>query len=162
MTIRDALSSVPAKPIIASALVFTVIAASWHGFNVRRTCIHRATLTQQLQNWANSVPTNHSVRLDKAMDSGWDEMRIFPQATKPSASQNCPFGWHWNNDTRQEMVNRGHLGLMGFFKNNRLIEIIDFDNQKVRFEIGETPLPHANAFFKKNANQKLVWAQGPE
>ena len=52
MGFRDAVNAVPAKPIIATAVVATLLAAAWHGYTLHDVCSKRASLTSSLHAWA--------------------------------------------------------------------------------------------------------------
>ncbi len=150
MGLRDAISAVPAKPIIAIAAGFTVFAAAWHGWTLHTICTKRSGLTSALHSWAadalNSGPTG--ARLDKATGFTWDQVRIVQAVKKPSPSPNCPFGWHLSNSEREAMAKAGNLTLIGFATEGKVIEIADFDATKARFAVGNDPISRDGAIFR--------------
>ena len=48
MGFRDAVNAVPAKPIITTAVIATLLAAAWHGYTLHDVCTKRANLTAEL------------------------------------------------------------------------------------------------------------------
>jgi hypothetical protein len=160
MGIRDAFNAVPAKPIILTAMIFTIAAAGWHGWNLNSVCNHRAKLTNDIHRWAETalrVPGT-IVRLASATQFEWDEVRIAHPRKINTKAQNCPFGWHWSNDTRLTLMTSGNLTLLGFIKNGKLIEIVDVDRRKAKFEAGPDAILRANAVFKSNRENRLELA----
>ncbi len=136
MGIRDAFSSVPAKPIIAATIGFTVLAASWHGWSVSGICSTRSDLSTALQDWANEVVSGVGIGypLEFQANFEWDQVRISQGSETPIASQNCPFGWHWSNEERAEMADAGNLTEIGFFKDGWLVGVVDFDRRWADFD----------------------------
>ncbi|MGI9483059.1 MAG: hypothetical protein ACR2OR_11965 [Hyphomicrobiales bacterium] len=150
MGLRDAISAVPAKPIIAIAAGLTVFAAAWHGWTLHKICSQRSALTSALHSWAgdamNSGPAG--ARLDKATGFDWNQVRILQAVKKPSPAPNCPFGWHLSNREREAMARTGNLTLVGFAIEGNVIEIVDFDATKARFDVGKDPISRDGAIFR--------------
>jgi hypothetical protein len=162
MSIRDAVNAVPAKPIIATAVIATVLAASWHGYNLHRICTHRADLTSSLKSWAaNAVASGTPSKLSDAISPDWDNLRIVATASAPANSTNCPFEWHWSTKKRQSMARDGHLSLLGFFRANKLLEIVDFDSRWARFDVSGDPITRDQAVFVRGTSQKTLQLHRP-
>jgi len=149
MGLRDAAAAVPAKPIIATVLIVTIAVAAWRGWTVRDFCLARAAQTSSLQAWAKEVIAGFGAefRLEAATDFDWDEVRISQGVAQPGTGQNCPFGWHWNNDKRAELAKAGDLTLIGFFNLGRFVAVADFDRRWAEFKTDGEPIPRENAVF---------------
>ena len=163
MSLRDAVNQVPAKPIIAVVAVVTVVAALWHGLTLRGVCTHRAALTDKVQNWAQEAlkSGDGEVRLVDATPFAWDEVRIAHPTliTQPTGGQtprnvNCPFGWYWSDDKRHQMAARGELTLLGFIKDQRLIEIVEIDRKLADIPSGK--YSRENAVFNAQGSVTLA------
>ncbi len=158
MGIRDALSSVPAKPIIAAVIGFTVIAASWHGWNVSGICGTRSDLSTALQDWASEAVSGAGIGypLEFTADFEWDQVRISQGREIPVASQHCPFGWHWSNAERADMAKAGNLTQIGFFKDGWLVGVVDFDRRWADFDTEGGIIDRAQAVFVADPGSNLL------
>ncbi|MGO1119185.1 hypothetical protein ACTL6U_10785 [Rhodovibrionaceae bacterium A322] len=154
MGFRDAVSAVPAKPIMAFAVAITAMAAAWHGWTLHSICTGRADLTAALESWAKEAKANptQAFDLEGVTDKEWTQIRISQGLTTLGPSQNCPFDWHWSNQEREAMAQAGNLTLIGFFNQDRLIEIADFDRQWARFATDDQPIDRQDARFKVTQN----------
>lgn len=160
MGFRDAVSSVPAKPIVAIGLGLTVIAAAWHGVTLRSACLARAELSAGLHKWAQHALANPGIAapLARAAPFAWDDVRIAQGGHDLGAVPSCPFGWHWSNDQRRTMANEGNLTLIGFFAGGKLVAIADFDRRWARFDVADKPIARARARFVSSGDGLLALA----
>jgi hypothetical protein len=153
MGFKEAVSAVPAKPIVATALVATVLAAAWHGYSLHSFCASRAVLTSSLKTWAEgAIVARSPVALDQANPAEWDEVRIATNVAPPANATSCPFGWHWSNDERAAIAADSHLTMLGFFKDGKLVEVADFDNRWATFDVSGDPIPRDKAMFVVSSN----------
>ncbi len=163
MGIRDALASAPAKPVIATAIGMTILVAGWHGWNVRDICTRRANLSEALHDWTKSVfaSSGGGSRLDSITEFDWDQIRISQGKESLGPGRSCPFVWHWSNTARSQMAQKGHLTLIGFFKDDRLVQIADFDRRWAQFDTGEEPIARQRAIFKHVTNTNMLRVSDP-
>lgn len=160
MSIRDVINTVPAKPIITTAVALTIVAAVWHGVNTYRTCTARAHLTAGLHGWAErTLAGDAAVRLDSTAKFAWDEVRISQGLQEPPPAPNCPFGWHWSNAERQAMARAGNLTAIGFFKGGRVVEIADFDRRRAQFDVTGEAIRRTEASFRRGAGRQTLRAE---
>ena len=146
--IKAAINAVPAKPIIATAIAVTLLAAGWHGYTLHRICTSRADLTTSLKQWAEGVlQAKAASPLSEATGDDWDEVRIAASAPAPANATSCPFGWHWTNDERAAVAKDGPLTMFGFFRDGKLLEVADFDSRWARFDVSGDPIPRDKAVF---------------
>jgi len=149
MGLREAASAVPAKPIIATVLGITIAVALWRGYTIRDFCLARAAQTSSLQAWAKQAITGFGAefKLEAATDFDWDEVRISQGVDQPGTGQNCPFGWHWNNEKRAQLAATGDLTLIGFFNLGRFVAVADFDRSWADFKTDGEAISRENAVF---------------
>lgn len=158
MGFRDAISAVPAKPIITTAVVATVLAAAWHGYTLHDVCAKRANLTAGLHAWADALRETPDipVALDPTVDFDWDAVRIAGRASQTGNAPNCRFGWHWSQKQREEMAASGYLALIGFFRDGRLVELADFDNRHGVFNVTDAAIARDKAVFSAKPGSLLL------
>jgi len=157
MSIRDALGAVPAKPIILTVVLFTAVAAAWHGWTLKTVCTHRAELTASLQGWASAALQRRAANaaLATATNFEWDEVRIAHPKEIDPRSQNCPFDWHWSNEKLSALAKSGNLTLFGFVKDGSIVEIVDFDRENAQFDVTTKPISRESAVFRASGRAKL-------
>lgn len=149
MGFKDAVSAVPAKPIIAVAIGVTILGALWRGWAIYDFCDQRAAMTSKLQTWADGVIAGVGKDFELADVTGfdWDEVRISQGVTDIGTGQNCPFGWHWNNEKRTAMAKAGDLTLIGFFNEGRFVGMADFDRSWAIFDTDGSAISRKDAVF---------------
>jgi len=149
MGIREQVSAVPAKPIIAAVCIFTLAAGAWHLQSKYRVCTHRASMTARFHDWAGQAleAGNKGLSLTAALPGEWDQVRISQGVVDEAPELACPFGWHWSEDERAALSDAGALTLIGFFADGRLVEMVDFDGRVAAFDIGSDALARAEAVF---------------
>ena len=158
MGLRDAAASIPAKPIIGIALAVTLATAGWHGWTLHGVCTHRAALSDGMRVWASDALAKQSSgqTIETATDFDWDVLRISQGSKGPLSGQNCPFGWHWDNALRTSMAEAGQLTLIGFFKSDRLVEIVDFDRAWAQFETDGKAVERRHAIFEADPGSGML------
>ncbi len=163
MGIRDALASVPAKPVIAAALGMTVLAAGWHGWKVRDICTRRAERSEALHDWTKAIFAGSGAgsSLNSITEFEWDQLRISQGEENLGPGRDCPFGWHWSNAERSQMAKKGNLTLIGFFKQDRLVVIADFDRRWAQFETGKEPIARQQAIFERATGKNTLRLSNP-
>lgn len=163
MGFRDAVNAVPAKPIITTAVIATLLAAAWHGYTLHDVCTKRANLTAELHAWADGVlaAPDTPVALDPSVSFKWDAVRIAGRTSQTGNVPNCRFGWHWSDKQRQEMAAAGHLALIGFFRNDRLVELADFDNRHGVFNVTDAAIARDKAVFSAKPGTQLLQQVAP-
>ncbi|MCB1474305.1 MAG: hypothetical protein KDJ68_15885 [Rhodobiaceae bacterium] len=163
MGFRDAVNAVPAKPIIATAVVATLLAAAWHGYTLHDVCSKRASLTSSLHAWADGVLASPGTPtpFDPPVDFDWDAVRIAGRTSQTGNVPNCRFGWHWSDKQRQDMAAAGHLALIGFFRDGRLVELADFDNRHGVFNVSDTAIARDKAVFSAKPDTQLLQQVAP-
>lgn len=160
--IKAAINAVPAKPIIATALTVTLLAAGWHGYTLHRICTSRADLSASLKQWTEGVlQARVATPLTQAVGSDWDEVRIATAAQAPANAISCPFGWHWSNEERAAVAKDGHLTMFGFFKDARLLEVADFDSRWARFDVSDDAIPRDKAVFEASSTGNALQLTRP-
>lgn len=157
MGIKDAIASVPIRPVMTVAVCMTVAVAAWHWGSVYNLCTDRADLSRSLKDWSQAALTSGTpTALDKATGFDWEHVRFAQGIPKPARSQNCPFDWHWNNDTREDMARLGNLTQIGFFKGKGIVAVADFDRRWARFATGEGPIARKDAVFAPSGEPRTL------
>lgn len=152
MRIQEALRSLPTKPGVVIAIMIIVLVCGWYGYSSYTVCVHRADLLRSMTSAiqasaADSGNERRLLDLSKVADFAWDEVRIVQNYRPTTNSFDCPFGWHWSEETRRDLAARGHLTVLAFFQGETFIDFMDYSGEVARFEVGEEKIARREALF---------------
>jgi heme/copper-type cytochrome/quinol oxidase subunit 2 len=150
--IRDALSVIPARPVVFVVPVIVVLVMSWYYWDMYSKCTDikqfRASLTEELH----SLQTPARFRLADFTGFTWDQVRIVEQFDPAIKSSECPLGWNWPSGERDSLIASGLLTLMIFLYKGMIVEYLELRSDEVAFRGAETSLSPEAAVFNIGAH----------
>lgn len=153
MSIQTALRSLPTKPGVIIAIVIIVVVGGWQGYSLRAGCMQRADLMLNLTSAIEAAVVKggdaNAVRLNLAdvVPFAWDEVRIVQNYRPTTASLDCPFGWHWSEETRDKLAADGLLTVLAFFDKGAFVDFMDYSGDLANFEVGDQKIVKERALF---------------
>ena len=150
--IRDALSVIPARPVVFVVPVIVVLVMSWYYWDMYSKCTDikqfRASLNEELH----SLQTPAGFRLANFTGFTWDQVRIVEQFDPEIRSSECPLGWNWPGDERDSLIASGLLTLVIFLHRGIIVEYLELRSDEVAFRGAETSLSPETAVFNIGAH----------
>ena len=99
--IKDALSSLPARPALFIAPLLVVLVLSLY----YRDQYHRCEQIRQSRSAFNetlrSIGSGEQFRLADFTDFAWNRVRIAARVKPGTISEQCPFDWNWDSGERE-------------------------------------------------------------
>lgn len=156
MRIQEALRALPTKPGVIIAIMIIIVVGGWQGYSLHAACVHRADLLQGLSSAIENSAVGRGndaqlLDLGKVADFAWDEVRIFQSYRPTTNSLDCPFGWHWSEETRRDLAARGLLTVLAFFQGETFVDFMDYSGELARFEVEDGKISRNQAIFSVTA-----------
>ncbi len=154
MSIQTALRSLPTKPGVVIAIAIIVVVGGWQGYSLRDACLLRAdlmlNLTSAIETAVQKSGDQKAMRLDlgDVVPFAWDEVRIVQNYRPATASLDCPFGWHWTEETRDKLAADGLLTVLAFFDQGAFVNFMDYSGALARFEVDDRKIARTQALFE--------------
>lgn len=150
--IRDALSVIPARPVVFVVPVIVVLVMSLYYWDMYRKCTDikqfRAALNEELH----SLQTPAHFRLADFTGFMWDQVRIVAQFEPEIRSTECPFGWNWPSSERDSLIASGLLTVMIFLHKGAIVEYLELRSDEVAFLGADSSLSPEAAVFSIGTN----------
>ncbi len=140
------LEGYPSKPAVVVAIILTIGVMSYYYYDLNRTCIGNDTSRSLLFSLVEKNQSN-KIHLVNAIDFKWDNARIIVDYKTEGKSLDCPFGWGWSQEYRQELMSKGMLNMIVFTWKGVVISYLDLDRSMLDFELRETLLTPDKAVF---------------
>ena len=132
--IRDALSSLPAKPGLVFAGVLAVgVLISYYVFRYYDCTEHRQFRARLHQEIGFAHSENRAFRLAGATGFQWSQVHISPHFVPSGKVADCPLGWDWSDQERQSLVEGGNLAFLVFRVGNQVISYAELRNDWADF-----------------------------
>ena len=153
MRIQEALRALPTKPGVIIAIIIIVTVGGWQGYSLREACLQRGDLMSRLSLAIEASAAAGGggeagvLDLAKAANFAWDEVRIVQNYRPTTTSLDCPFGWHWSEETRSELAAKGLLTVLAFFQDGAFIDFMDYSGELAIFEVGDEKIAKKRALF---------------
>ena len=145
--IKDALSSLPAKPalVIAPLLVVLVLSLYYRDQYIKCAEIRqtRADLNEHLRTLDSSQP----FRLVDFTDFDWTRVRIVASVAADTISDTCPLDWNWSGGERDALIASGGLAAMIFGQQGRIVRYLELRGDEIEFRGAEGNLAPQAAVF---------------
>ena len=146
--IRDALSSLPARPalFIAPLLVVVVLSLYYRDQYVKCDEIRqsRSALNTQLR----SIGSAGLFRLAEFTGFDWNRVRIAARMQPGTISDQCPFDWNWDSGEREALLASGHLTVLVFGRQGRVVSYLELRDDDVSFRGVDGELTPESAVFE--------------
>ena len=132
--IKDMFIGVPTWPALILAPLLTCLVLGFHYFNVYQTCTGKSELRNRFLNLAQqaSAESDAIFEVKSSTNFSWDTMKVI-NAFKPDTKHiaNCPFGWDWNKNEREQLAAQGNLTMLVFVDNGAITEYLELNNQVI-------------------------------
>ncbi len=145
------LEGYPSKPAVVVAVILIISAMSIYYFDQNRTCTDIASMRSQLYSLAENNVSNE-IRLVDTTDIQWDKARIIVDYKTEGKLLDCPFDWGWTQQHRQELMARGLLNMIVFTWKDVVIAYLDFNRDRVDFELVDIIVTPDSAVFSVERN----------
>ena len=146
--IKDALSSVPAKPALYIAPLLVVLVLSLYYLDQYRKCVDikqtRTALNEQLL----ALGSPAQFRLSDFTDFAWNKVRIVASVTADTISDACPLDWNWDSGERDALIASGRLAAMVFGQQGQIVRYLELSGDEIEFRGVEGNLPRDEAVFE--------------
>ena len=146
--IRDALSSLPAKPalVIAPLIVVGVLSMYYWGLHERCAAVrqHRNALLEYLR----GIEPGGRFRLADFTDFEWNRVRIVARVEPGTIGEECPAGWNWQRGERESLLDAGKLTALIFGRESKITGYFELDRERIAFAQTDEPLTPQTAVFR--------------
>ena len=146
--IKDALSSLPAKPALFIAPVLVVLVLSLYYRDQYNRCAEirqaRAALNGHLQ----SLGSQAHFRFADFTDFAWNKVRIVASVNPGTISETCPLDWNWASGERDELIASGLLTAVIFGQEGKVVRYLELRGDEVAFRGAEGNLTPEAAVFE--------------
>ena len=112
------------------------------------------TLTEEqklLQDMCRSFADNElkpkAEHYDKTHEFPWEHVKGFARFKPQYQKRSCPLGWGWSDEERQAIVDSDLLSVLIFFNEGKIVNVVDFRNDRVAMEEFESGLTPQTASF---------------
>jgi len=145
--IKDALSTLPAKPALFIAPVLVILVLSLYYRDQYNKCVDirqtRAELSQHLLSLGESA----RFRLADFTDFAWNKVRIVAAVKPGTISDTCPLDWNWPDGERDALIASGSLTAMIFGQEGQVVRYLELRADEVEFLEAEDQLTPETAVF---------------
>ncbi len=136
----------PSKPAIIFAPIIMLIVLTYYYYSRYEDCSHHQALREQFYLLATN---NQSINFSDLSANDWNEtiIKTAYQPNKMAKAPDCPFGWDWHDDYRQQLIEAGKLNMVIFVKAGKPVDYIELEQDKVYFDNLNNPYTPYNARF---------------
>ncbi len=152
MIVKDALSVLPARPVLYIVPAITVVVLSFYYWEQYTKCsdikLFRTSLTETLH----SKDLSEKFRLVEFTDFIWDKVRIAVKIKPGERNAECPFGWNWAEAERESLMASGLLTVLMFGQGESIVGYAELRSDEVEFRGVESSLTPQTAVFALGKN----------
>lgn len=145
--IKDALSVLPAKPVVVAAPVIVIVVLSLYYWDLRDRCVDIRQARESLYQQLISVPTGSRFRLADFTGFDWNQVRIVASVVPDTMHDECHFGWNWPAGERASLIEAGQLSALIFGNRGRVVGYYELRRDRVAFDEIDAQLTPATAVF---------------
>jgi len=145
--IKQALSVLPARPIVYIAPLLAVVVLSFYYFDVYSRCSAGKEFRQSLNTALGAQSSGEQFRLDDVTRFAWDRVRIVTGFDPERNDGACPFGWNWGKGEREELIASASLTALIFVHRAAIVEYLEVNADEVTFQGLETSISPKDALF---------------
>lgn len=145
--IKDALSSLPARPALFIAPILVVLVLSLYYHDQYQKCAAIKQSRTELNEFLHSLVENQQFRLADFTDFAWNKVRIVARVKPGTIGDECPFDWNWASGERDSLLNSGLLTAIIFGKQGKVVRYLELRNDEVEFRGAEGNLTPETAVF---------------
>lgn len=145
--IRDALSSLPAKPALFIAPLLVVLVLSLYYRDQYNKCADIRQARTELSALLRSIGSPGEFRLADFTDFPWNKVRIVASVKPGTISNECPFDWNWSGGERESLIASGLLTAMIFGQDGQVVRYLELRGDEVSFRGADGTLTPETAIF---------------
>jgi len=131
--IKDALSSLPARPALVIAPLLVVLVLSFYYRDLHAKCTAIRAQRQALNEFLAALPPAAQFRLADFTGFAWDKVRVVASLESVGRELNCPLGWNWSNGERESLLQSGKLSVLIFGHQERVVDHLELSSEQVAF-----------------------------
>lgn len=150
--IKEALSVLPARPILFVVPVIVVLVMSFYYSDVYSRCTGNKQFRALLNETLSSAHTGAQFRLEDITAFAWDRVRIVTNFEPERRSNECPFSWNWPSDERESLIASGLLTVLIFVYRGAIVEYLELRGDEVAFRGADSSLSPQGAVFSVMPN----------
>ncbi|MDH5353281.1 MAG: hypothetical protein OEY09_02455 [Gammaproteobacteria bacterium] len=152
MIVKDALSVLPARPVLYIVPLIVVIVLSFYYWEQYSKCSNIKSFRTSLSETLRSRDDNDKFRLVDFTDFIWDKVRIVASVKPGERNVECPFGWNWASGERESLMTSGLLSVLMFGHGESIVGYIELRSDEVAFRDVDYSLTPQNAVFTVRPN----------
>lgn len=145
--IKDALSTLPAKPALFIAPVLVVLVLSLYYRDQYNKCVDIRQTRAELNQHLLSLGASARFRLADFTDFAWNKVRIVAAVKPGTISDTCPLDWNWPNGERDALIASGRLTAMIFGQEGQVVRYLELRADEVQFLEAAEQLTPTTAVF---------------
>ncbi len=149
--VKRLFAGLPTRPIYYLALtVFALVFLYYYGTAYKDCTDHaelRAAFLAAIQAPSESAaPTR--LHLARLTDFEWDTANVVVNYHPSGATADCPFGWDWSEQQRDDLIRSGLLTIIVFLHRGKIVNYIEYNRYRAEFVGIENPYTPKTAVFK--------------
>lgn len=148
MTIREALSAIPTRPVVYIVPVVVILVLTFYYRDLYTKC---STIRQhriELNEFLRGLDASTHFRLAEFTRFEWDKVRIVTGLKTGTRRIECPFGWNWDSGERESLIESGTLTAVIFGHRDSIVEYMELSGDDVSFRGVGSSLAPADAVFR--------------
>ncbi len=145
--IKDALSSLPARPALFIAPLLVVVVLSLYYRDQYIKCDDIRQSRAALNSMLGSIGSPGEFRLSDFTEFTWNRVRIAARIEPGTISEQCPFGWNWDSGERESLLASGRLSVMVFGHQGKVVRYLELRDDEVSFRGVDGELTPQSAVF---------------
>ncbi len=145
--IKEALSVLPARPILFVVPVIVVLVMSFYYSDVYSRCTSNKQFRASLNENLSSAHAGAQFRLEDITAFAWDRVRIVTDFEPERRSNECPFDWNWPGGDRESLIASGLLTVLIFVHRGAIVEYLELRGDEVAFRGADFSLSPKAAVF---------------
>jgi len=145
--IKEALSVLPARPIVYVVPVIVILVMSFYYADIYSRCSANKQFRASLNAALGELATGSDFELREVTRFAWDRVRIVTEFDPERAGDQCPFGWNWAAEERESLIQSGLLTVLIFVHRAAIVEYLEIRGDEVAFRgVGTSLSPQAAVF----------------
>jgi hypothetical protein len=146
--IKDALSSLPAKPALFIAPLLVVLVLTLYYRDQYEKCVAIRQSRADLNEMLRTIDSPGQFRLADFADFAWNRVRIVSRVEPGTISDQCPLDWNWRGDERESLLGSGRLTAVIFGYQGKVVRYLELRADEVVFRDADGELTPATAIFE--------------
>jgi len=145
--IKDALSSLPAKPALVIAPLLVVVVLTLYYRDQYNRCADIRQSRDELNVLLRSIESPGPFRLTDFTDFAWNKVRIVASVEPGTIRNECPFDWNWSDSERKNLIDDGLLAAVIFGQGGKVVRYLELRGDEVSFRGAGSELTPDSAVF---------------